>query len=352
MLPALVPDLGADETFAILIYAELAHDDGLAAFARERSGLFGRRRGRGADAFAAARAIEALSLQQPEAVLSQVLDAANGRELDARRGALNALGELAGALEPLMTACEGEHDPLARGYALLAIGRHGGEAARAFLVRELERGQAAMRPWCALALGVLAEGGDDALARAALRDAHAKEKVRTSRAAYLLAFGIARDVDAEGILRDALAAKDTSTRFYAAQGLGLLRTTRGREALRAALLNEETPLVRTALAQALALQGNALDVEVLLGELDRAKNPLLRGQIAAALGLFGQRQAVDGLLARLDGQSLAADSRAAALGALAIGLSGRDRITLGGASAWSDHAAFPGWLIELLQQPM
>jgi len=352
MLPSLIEDLDDDEAFAILAYAELAADAQLADFARERSGLFERKRARRVDAASTSRAIETLSLQAPEAVLSELLDAAGGRAIESRRAALNALGEVDGALAPLMTAYEGEHDPLARGYALLAIARHGGPPARDFLVDELEEAPSALRPWVALALGVLAGEEGDPLARAALRDAYGDEGVRTSRAAYLLAFGIGGDVQAEGLLKEGLLAKDAPTRSYAAQGLGLLRTVRGREALRQALIAETTPLVRSSIAQALALQGNAKDSEALISELDRAKGPLLRGQIAAALGLHGRRESIDGLLARLDGETLKGQSRAAALSALAVGLSGRDRLTLSGASAWSNFAVFPGWLGEILQQPL
>jgi HEAT repeat protein len=319
----------------------------------------------------ASRRLEALHAANSEEVLSALLDAANGRKIESRRGALLALGELDGALEPLMTAYEGEKDALARGFALLSIGRLGGAShlggaaagrlgdapdrrskARAFLVRELERGPASVRPWCALALGVLAGEGGDAEACEVLRAGYEREKVRSSRGAYLLALGIARDGEAEALLRDALLAKDAPTRAYAAQGLGLLVTAGSRGALRAALVAEETPLVRTAVAQALALQGDPRDVEMLLNELDRARSPLLRGQIAAALGFHGSREAIAGLLERLERDTLQGESRAAALGALAIGLSGRDSIALGEASAWSNHAVFPGWLQEMLQQPL
>jgi hypothetical protein len=105
-------------------------------------------------------------------------------------------------------------------------------------------------------------------------------------------------------------------------------------------------------AQALALQGDPRDAELLLGELAAVKSPLLRGQLAAALGFHGSTAAIGGLLAVLRSDELAGESRAAAVSALAVGLSGRDRMTLGAASAWANYAVFPGWFVELLQQPL
>jgi propanol-preferring alcohol dehydrogenase len=204
----------------------------------------------------------------------------------------------------------------------------------------------------ALALGILAERDDDAEARALLRAAYPDEKVRTSRGAYLLALGIARDSDAAELLLDALTAKDAPTRAHAALGLGLIGGERARAALRTVLAAETTPIVRTSAAQALALQHEPADAELLLRELARAKSPLLRAQVAAALGLHGTPEAVHGLLAALAGDTLAGESRAAACAGLAVALSGRDRITLGTVSAGSAHTAFPGWLRELLQQPL
>jgi len=82
------------------------------------------------------------------------------------------------------------------------------------------------------------------------------------------------------------------------------------------------------------------------------QSPLLRGQMAAALGFHGSMAAVDGLIGALGRQDLTGESRAAAVAGLAVGLSGRDRLTLGAASAWADHAVFPNWFLEVLQQPL
>jgi HEAT repeat protein len=352
-LPSLLRDASDDETYALLATAAFGPDATTLAEARRRSGLFDGRRARNDEpAQVRARATEALGKGDPEEVLSKLLDALHGRDLGMRRSAALALGEIPAGLAPLMTGYEAEHEPLARGFALLSIGRLGGADARVFLARELEHGPAATRPWSALALGILAERDDDAEARALLRAAYPDEKVRTSRGAYLLALGIARDSDAAELLLDALTAKDAPTRAHAALGLGLIGGERARAALRTVLAAETTPIVRTSAAQALALQHEPADAELLLRELARAKSPLLRAQVAAALGLHGTPEAVHGLLAALAGDTLAGESRAAACAGLAVALSGRARIPLGTVSAWSDHTAFPGWLRELLQQPL
>jgi HEAT repeat protein len=353
MLPSLLAERGDDdEAFALFTLPALGAGDELLGQAKERSGVF-ERRGRSSEAPAVrARATEALAQAPAGEVLSPLLDAAGGRDAEVRRAAALALGEVDGALAPLMTACELEREPLARAFALLSIGRHGGEAARGFLEHELEHGSAEARPWCALALGLLAEDSSDPAACAALRAGYAAEESRTARGAYLLALGIAGDVDAQQLMVKALAAKDAPTRAYAAQGLGILRLPGCRAALRAALPAESTPLVRSAMAQALALQGDPRDAELLLGELAAVRDPLVRGQLAAALGFHGSPEALDGLLAALGSQDLAGQGRAAALGALAVTLSGRDRLTLGAASAGADYVVFPGWFLEVLQQPL
>jgi HEAT repeat protein len=353
MLPSLLRERGDDEAYALFVLPALAPGDELLAEAKRASGLFdGRRSDPDGAEMVVQRATGALSRGPAQEVLTPLLHAAGGHDAEVRRAAALALGEVDGALAPLMSAYEGESEPLARGFALLAIGRQGGEAARGFLARELAQGPSQARPWCALALGILAERDGDAEACAALRKGYAREKNRTSRGAYLLALGIARDRGAQELLIDALAASDSATRSYAAQGLGLLAVPAGREALRASLAVEGTPLVRTAMAQALALHGDPRDAGLLLSELRSVQSPLLRAQVAAALGFHGSSAAVDGLLASLRRSDLSGESRAAAVAALAVGLSGRDRMTLGAASAWSNYAAFPGWFLEALQQPL
>ena len=354
MLPALLAARAdEEESYALFVLPALGAGDELLGAAKERSGLFDGRRSRPAGPQAVlARATGALAAGPAEVVLSPLLDASGGRDAEVRRAAALALGDVDGALSPLMTATELEREPLARAFALLAIGRQGGEAARAFLAEELAHGEDGARPWCALALGILAEDGGDDTACAALRAGYARERNRTARGAYLLALGLARDPRAEELLVAALAAKDGATRYYAAQGLGLLRSARAHEALRSALSSETTPGVRASVAQALALQGDPRDAELLLGELAAVKSPLLRGQLAAALGFHGSTAAIGGLLAVLRSDDLAGESRAAAVSALAVGLSGRDRMTLGAASAWANYAVFPGWFVELLQQPL
>ena len=353
MLPALLRERGDDEAYALLVYPSFDPSADVTAEAKRLSGLFDGRRGRSnAPADVASRATGALRYGEVDDVLPALLDAVGGRSSEGRRAAALALGDVKGGLEPLMTAFELEKEPLARGFALLSIGRHGGEAARDFLVRELKHGPGANRPWCALGLGLVAEKDADDEAREVLRAAYGKEANRSSRGAYLLAMGIARDPEAEDVLLEALVARDAPTRSYAAQGLGLGAGQKGRPALAQALIHETTPVVRTAIAQALALYGNDSDAETLLDELATSKSPMLRLQVAAALGFHGSQVAVDGLLEALENEELQGESRAAAIAGLAICLSGNDRMVLGAASARANYAIFPMWFMELLQQPM
>ncbi|MEM7305531.1 MAG: HEAT repeat domain-containing protein [Planctomycetota bacterium] len=356
MLSSLLRERGDDELYALFVLPSLAPDAKLLDEAKERSGLFTKKRSKRSDTtMVSTRAVEALRFAPADAtaeVLPRLLDAVGARSPQARRSAALALGDVQGAREPLMTAFELEKEPLARGFLLLSIARRGGEEARAFLVRELEHGALATRAWCALALGVLAATEDDDEARRAVREAFEEEKKRPSRGAFLLAMGVAGDREAEALLVGELASKSASNRSYAAQALGLLEAEAGREALRKALVHETTPVVRAAIAQALAQYGDERDAEALRGELAIARDPLLRMQVAVAVGSHGTTGAVNALFEALDDEALRGESRAAALAGLAIALSGRDKMTLGAASAGANHAAFPAWFVEVLQQPL
>ena len=353
LLPALLRDHGDDEAFALLTLPRLAAEARVDAEAKTRSGLFLKRGERSREAPAVrARATGALRGVKQADLLPRLLDAVGGRSLEQRRAAALTLGSVEGAREPLMTAFELEKEPLARGFLLTSIGRQGGEQARDFIAHQLEHGPRAVRPWAALALGILADEDEDDEARRILREAYGDEKNRASRGAYLLALGIARDDQAEELLVEALDAGDASTRSYAAQALGRVGGPVSHEALRRALLTEVTPITRSAMAQALAQRGDDVDAGILLEELTRASDPIVRMQLAVAVGSHGSPAAVEGLLERLEQRRLTGEARAAAISGLAIALSGRERLTLADASADSNHTVFPGWFVEVLQQPL
>src|SRR5678815_11649 len=106
--------------------------------------------------------------------------------MDVRRSAALAMGDVKNplALAPLQTAFEMEAEPMTRAFTLISIGRQGGPEAREFLLDVLEHGERTMRPWCALALGILAHGNNDADVRSALRAKSAEVKSHDDLAAF------------------------------------------------------------------------------------------------------------------------------------------------------------------------
>ncbi len=338
----MLPDLlraEADEELALLLHHTLAPSAHFLDHERE-------------DRDAEARALEALRFAADDETLSHLLDELGGDDLQHRRSAAVALGGVDGGLQPLKTAFELEREPLTRGLTLLSIGEHGGKNARRFLRNVLADGPSGARPWCALALGILARQDEDTAARRAVRKGLETEANRDHRGAYLLAAGIGRDPDAYEMLAGALTGKDPALRAYAALGLGLTGDPRGRRALHAALTEESSPTARAAMAQALALHGDDRDAGVLLEELRGAKNPVVQGQIAVALGFHGTHAAAKGLAEELEGSKLSDGSRAAATEALGILLSRRDHLALGEISSRANFTLFPFWMVELLQHPL
>lgn len=292
-------------------------------------------------------AVGALAADAGDDVLPRLLDALGARSVQERRAATFALSNRDGALEPMMSAYEAEHDPFARGFTALAIGEHGGPRARTFLDAMIEDGAQESRPWSYLALGILAGRDDDAEARALLRRHVARESSRERRAAGLLALGLARDGEAHVLLVDHLGAREERTRTAAATALGLVGEERGREALLARVELERSSPVRVALAQALAAFGDGRDAELLLELLRSEPDRGAQTSLGATLGFHGTREALLGVLAELEGDDLTPQARAGAVDALGLLLAPptpRGRLT-----GSSNFLVFPPWVGELVQ---
>ena len=361
ILPSLLPGLeeaaGDDGLLGYLFHQTLAPSQELGADVRCRSGHFPAQCGDDAKAHspgghAAARAVEALRYDGADEVTPRLLDALGERELAQRRSAALALGGRPDALPALKTAYELEREPLTRGFLLLSIADCGGDDARDFLIEALNGRKHAVRPWAALALGRLARADDDAEAREALRARAKREGNRDTKAACLVALGIARDAEARPLAERALGSSSEEIRLAAGLALGLIGDAGARPVLRRTLADEGSPRVRSALAQSLALFGDRRDAELLIGELEDVSHPGLQGQLAVALGFHGSQEAIEGLLVLLARDGLADVARAAALDALGILLADRSELLLGRLSQDANFTIFPAWMIELLQQPI
>ena len=298
-----------------------------------------------------AAAVEALGGSKDPAVLARLQDVLSGRDLELRRSTALALARSpqALALPALMTAYELESEPLARGFALLSIGRHGGIEARDLLLEEFVHGPSVIEPWAALALGIHArDSGDPAIPRVLL-EAAPRVRNEDSRPAVLLALGLAREPAAIPLARATLE-KSTSARErgYAASTLALLGGAGNREFLRARLAVERSGFVRATIAQALSTLGDQRDAPALFEVLSGLADPGLQAVTAASIGLLGVAGALPGLeeLARAESSGLV---RATAVDALGVLLERDEPLVLPEASRDANYALYEDWMFDLFQ---
>lgn len=290
------------------------------------------------------RALEALRSSRHERALPVLQDQLASARVDLRRSAALALGELRHplALAALLTATELESDALARGFALVSIGRQGGERAFNRLRDELASGPSTQRAWCALALGLLGNAGAGERASRELRDALARENNRDAEGAYCIALGLTRDPAAVPVLSSlARESAHARTRAYASSALGLIGDASAHEALVACLERERDPHARATAAFALGAFGVVSDLDALRPVLAESREPRDRGLAAHALAFHGSREAWELLLRAARERETA---RAAAIDALGVMLDAEPPFRLGEAGRQSNPARMPDWL--------
>jgi HEAT repeat protein len=353
-LPGLRATRGAAETDqvgnALILHQALVPSAELEPVARELTSASGDLSQRASIALVA-RGVEALRFERsPDpALLSELLSDLERRDLEIRRSlacTLAAIG-MPGTGNALQSAFEAEREGMTRGFQLVALGHLGGSDARDFLMHVLESGDRTARPWCALALGILAREADDDIARTALRVHMSGERNQESLGAFLLAAGIA--LDRQAVEEQVLALERSAsgrTRMHAALALSMGKEARAVEALRGALATESTPLVRIVIAQALAHVGEARDVPLLLGVLGDLVEADYQPQVAAAFGSHGSLEMLRALAALLEGDELRAIGRAAAVQAVGILLDEARPFRITELCQRANFMVFPDWLYE------
>ena len=234
--------------------------------------------------------------------------------LNTKRAAVLALGRLLreAPLEPeaaeraaraIRDVFDDENDTILRGFAAVALGGGRPPHALPLLMEALDRGgNAAVKPYCAVALGLAARttGGDEAerIGRF-LRGELDKTRHFELAAALSLALGLARALEAEGDLivqlrRDSLPA---AARGVAAQGLGLLGSTSPEaiEALREAAQVGVPGLLEDA-ALGLGLLGHRGVARDLAATLPRAGSSHAQARLMLALSYLAHTESVAPLL--------------------------------------------------------
>lgn len=330
--------------WAACLFQRLAPQPALEALALELA------RNRAQPVVVRAAALEALGASNDPAAMACLQDALFGRELELRRSAELALGRSpqAAATAILMTACELESEPLARGFALLSLGMRGGARACDFLLQVFERGPLAAEPWAALALGIHARTSADPRIAAALLAAGPRLRNEDSRPAVLLALGLARETRAESRARAALEHSESPReRGYAATALALLGGDANRACLRARLERERSGFVRASIAQALAVYGDDADVPALFAALRELGDHGLQAVTAASLGQLGAVAALPGLDELAQQAESSALVRATAFGGLGVLLARGAPLILPSVSRGANFALYEDWVFEL-----
>ena len=268
-----------------------------------------------------------------------------GEQIRVRRGCAQALGWIVDcdegkldvtAREALIEAARSASDQGVRRFAWIALARAaarpgtegepfaGVPAARKALGKELADGSTPLRPWAAVAVGMLERGlleaGQAASPdmRRALRSALADARTLEEVGACGIGIGLARDQDAAELLRKEFrATKDPQTRGDLALALGLIEDRGALDIMRAACESAvNQPELVLHLAMGLALLGDkeiGAKLEQLLDE-EPSSGPAVN--LLTALGRVGASHTVERLVAAAADTSTPTASRAAAIGAL------------------------------------
>ncbi len=247
------------------------------------------------------------------------------RDADVRRAAALALGRLgAGAEEEVLAALrasvDSEGDTAVRAFSLLAMGEVGGPAAKKELLERVTRGKKLIRPWAAIGAGVLGRRDGDADVGRALARALSEEKNKDTRAALVLALGLARASDAREMIRHVvLGGEHGRERVFAAVAVALGEDEEGRASLRRAMKDIPSPSSRAMMALALSTFSNAEDLPSLLEAYRTSDEPGVLGTSALALAWHGTPPALETLRRDVE-TAKQAERRAVALLTLGIGV--------------------------------
>jgi HEAT repeat protein len=259
--------------------------------------------------------------------------------------ALGTLAQLGGSPADVKTVAalqavikEKRDDMQTRDFAAIALAQIGGRGAgetadgqrtalRNFLLDQATRGDSHMKPWAALAVGVMEREVKDSGGTTpqgvseTLRSLLAEERNPESIGALAISLGIARDGDSTKLLTKRLNEIEVpNTQGYLCVALGLVDDTtsiqRIKEIVKASRFKPE--LLRQA-AIGLGLLGDLELVPDLVDMLGNAQGLSSQAAIASALGFIGDARSVDPLVAML-GRESGKTETARGFAAVALGI--------------------------------
>ncbi|MFK7740016.1 MAG: HEAT repeat domain-containing protein [Planctomycetota bacterium] len=259
--------------------------------------------------------------------VSQSCALAIGQMLGSGRGDADVVVGRADIQKVLLDVWRSHKDAQTRNFAMLALGKLGGEENRRALLRTFRRASSAVeRPWCALALGLLAgehrlrTGETDRYVVDRLEESFAKTKNPEAAGAMAVALGLAHADGARNVLMERLRRGASKPQLAAAvsDALSMLGDAGGCDSLRKLLSDcDRQPELYGHVGAALGRLGDAeianeLAVRLSAGEANRA----MQVAIANALADVGDRRQVGRLVRVAGDRSRSAITRVGAVRAL------------------------------------
>ncbi len=204
----------------------------------------------------------------------------------------------------------------------------GTEDCRKELVLQMSRGKTQLKPWAALALGVLGRSQLDSdqqldtSAMLALRSATAENKRPTEAGAFMIALGMQRDLESREMIQEKMEYFQGSddARGSAAVALGLMEARQAIAPIQEIIRKSKyRPDLLKQAAVGLGLLGDkdlVADLSTMLGE---AKGLATQAAIASALGTIGDSRSIDPLVGMLENDKNLTDT-ARGFAAVALGI--------------------------------
>jgi hypothetical protein len=195
------------------------------------------------------------------------------------------------------------------------------QVSKHFMV-QLSRGKNAIRPWTAIAIGILGKGLGDA-APVELREA-LDMKLRAENsplvAAYAIGSGILGNVEfTEPLLEKLERIADDEARGYICVALGMIGATEAIVPINDIIKDSSyRPQLLRQAAIALGLLGDKNIVDELVDTLEATNSLATQAALSSALGFIGDKRSIAPLVDLLENQGVTASARGFAAVALGI----------------------------------
>jgi HEAT repeat protein len=223
-----------------------------------------------------------------------------------------ALGEMATPDDPAFSQAlrdyhEKGRDQQAKYFALISIGRIGGDQNRSYLLREVETSKSLVKPWAALALGVMdhlarladREREPDRSAGEVIREHFQRAKAPNVVSGLAIALGLLNHTAAADDILDKLDRYQSNDELagYCCVALGLMNHKPAKDKIADLVdnsLRRQDRLRQAAIA--LGLLGDKTAADTLVRFIKEHNSLAVYASVATALGFIGDRRTIDPLV--------------------------------------------------------